>query len=231
MVRGKIRTMNVFALDRDPYISASYHCDKHVVKMIVEYAQLLSTAHRVLDGTLKEFHVEFRNAGPNMRSGKRVLKFLALPEERVSVKSTHSHRGLFEIVDHELVIENAQCYRASHANHPSAVWCRQSDTNYHWLVQLFEGCLREYEKRYGKIHACKKLLPFFSTVPKNIPRDVMTPFALAMPDQYKVDDEILSYQNYYVGDKVRFAKWTNTEAPKWFTRRVGLDASHFQRTR
>ena len=26
------------------------HCDKHVVKMILEYAQLLSTAHRVLDG-------------------------------------------------------------------------------------------------------------------------------------------------------------------------------------
>jgi hypothetical protein len=26
------------------------HCDKHVVKMIIEYAQLMSTAHRVLDG-------------------------------------------------------------------------------------------------------------------------------------------------------------------------------------
>lgn len=26
------------------------HCDKHVVKMIIEYAQLMSTAHRLLDG-------------------------------------------------------------------------------------------------------------------------------------------------------------------------------------
>ena len=26
------------------------HCDKHVVKMILETAQMLSTAHRVLDG-------------------------------------------------------------------------------------------------------------------------------------------------------------------------------------
>ena len=26
------------------------HCDKHVVKMIIEYAQLMSTAHRILDG-------------------------------------------------------------------------------------------------------------------------------------------------------------------------------------
>ena len=42
--------MNVFYLDRDPIQSAKYHCDKHVVKMIVEYAQILSTAHRHLDG-------------------------------------------------------------------------------------------------------------------------------------------------------------------------------------
>lgn len=44
--------MNIFFLDRDPQIAATYHCDKHVVKMILESAQLLSTAHRILDGQL-----------------------------------------------------------------------------------------------------------------------------------------------------------------------------------
>ena len=38
--------MNIFYLDTDPELSAKYHCDKHVVKMILEYGQLLSTAHR-----------------------------------------------------------------------------------------------------------------------------------------------------------------------------------------
>lgn len=42
--------MNVFYLDSDPQRCAEYHCDKHVVKMIIEYAQLMSTAHRILDG-------------------------------------------------------------------------------------------------------------------------------------------------------------------------------------
>ena len=42
--------MNIFYLDRHPKICAEYHCDKHTVKMIIEYAQLMSTAHRVLDG-------------------------------------------------------------------------------------------------------------------------------------------------------------------------------------
>ena len=42
--------MNIFYLDRDPKTCAEMHCDKHVVKMIIEYAQLMSTAHRILDG-------------------------------------------------------------------------------------------------------------------------------------------------------------------------------------
>lgn len=42
--------MNIFYLDKNPELAANYHCDKHVCKMIVEYAQLLSTAHHVLDG-------------------------------------------------------------------------------------------------------------------------------------------------------------------------------------
>ena len=42
--------MNIFYLDRNPKIAAQMMCDKHVVKMILESAQMLSTAHRVLDG-------------------------------------------------------------------------------------------------------------------------------------------------------------------------------------
>ena len=42
--------MNIFYLDKDPDIAAQMMCDKHVVKMILESAQMLSTAHRILDG-------------------------------------------------------------------------------------------------------------------------------------------------------------------------------------
>lgn len=40
--------MNIFYLDSDPKRAAQYHCDKHVIKMILETAQLLCTAHREL---------------------------------------------------------------------------------------------------------------------------------------------------------------------------------------
>ena len=42
--------MNIFELHTNPSECAEMHCDKHIVKMPIEYAQLLSTAHRVLDG-------------------------------------------------------------------------------------------------------------------------------------------------------------------------------------
>jgi len=43
--------MNIFVLNENPVIAAREHCDKHVVKMILESGQMLSTAHRMLDGT------------------------------------------------------------------------------------------------------------------------------------------------------------------------------------
>jgi hypothetical protein len=42
--------MNIFFLDNDPVNAAQYSVDSHCVKMILETAQLLSTAHHILDG-------------------------------------------------------------------------------------------------------------------------------------------------------------------------------------
>lgn len=43
--------MNIFYLDSDAETCARYHCDKHVVKMILETAQLLCGAHTSLGRT------------------------------------------------------------------------------------------------------------------------------------------------------------------------------------
>lgn len=41
--------MNIFLLDTDTRKCAQYHCDKHVVKMILETAQLLCGVHHMTD--------------------------------------------------------------------------------------------------------------------------------------------------------------------------------------
>ena len=64
--------MNIFFLNQDPIEAARAMCDKHIVKMPLETAQMLSTAHRVLDGTEE---VRLTESG-------RKLKHWRLPDER-----------------------------------------------------------------------------------------------------------------------------------------------------
>jgi len=42
--------MNIFFLHPDPRRCARWHCDKHVVKMLLETCQLLYTCHWIIDG-------------------------------------------------------------------------------------------------------------------------------------------------------------------------------------
>lgn len=65
--------MNIFVTDLDPVISAQNLCDKHVPKMIVESAQMLSTAHRLLDGTPEK--------RPS-KSGKTTQTYYSFGDER-----------------------------------------------------------------------------------------------------------------------------------------------------
>ena len=50
ILEGAAKLMNIFYLHPDPLTAAEMHCDKHCVKMILETAQMLCTAHRTLDG-------------------------------------------------------------------------------------------------------------------------------------------------------------------------------------
>lgn len=69
--------MNVFYVDENPVIAAQSLCDRHVIKMILESAQLLSTAHRLLDGS-------------PIQVGKRIAYVLDDPNAEASVyKMTH----------------------------------------------------------------------------------------------------------------------------------------------
>lgn len=176
--------MNIFYLDSNVTKCAEYHNDKHVVKMILEYAQLLSTAHRVLDGK------EYIDAS----SGRKIKRW------RLEDTSLEGH-----------------LYKATHINHPSAVWVRQSNNNYNWLVCLFQSLLSEYTHRYGKIHSCDRLVYWLRKPPINIPVGYLTQPTPAMPDEYKVSDSVQSYRNYYLGAKNNMAKWKNRPIPEWWS--------------
>jgi hypothetical protein len=180
--------MNIFYLHNLTPICAQYHNDRHCVKMILEYAQLLSTAHRILDG------VQFIDAS----SGRKIKRwYLTDPTAEYLL------------------------YKATHINHPSAVWAREREGNYVWLSQLLLDLCKEYTHRYGKIHKCESdgLVAWLVTyVPENITLKSFTEPTPAMPDDCKVaGDSLASYRKYYIQNKHHLAKWKNRDIPDWYT--------------
>ena len=152
--------MNIFVLDRDPAIAAAMMCDKHVVKMIVETAQMLCT------------------------------------------------------IAHNMGYEGAP-YRSTHKNHPCTVWAAKTSSNWSWLLRHGFALCDEYTKRYGKNHKSKKVIEWCSQMPTRPKPGPLTPFAQAMPEQYRNECVVTAYRDYYVGDKSSFATW-KTQTPNWW---------------
>lgn len=147
--------MNIFILDKEPERAARAHCDKHVSKMILESAQMLSTVF----------------GGP---------------------------------------------YKPTHKNHPCTQWVAQSRQNAEWLWLLADALNCEYQDRYNHTRnhkswdAVEPLWRDFNALP-----DIgLTPFAQAMPDEYRQDDAVEAYRAYYRSKP--FAVWHYGPKPEWW---------------
>jgi hypothetical protein len=75
---------------------------------------------------------------------------------------------------------------------------------------------KEYTYRYGKRHKSQDVIEWCLTNKPNISDTEFTEPPKAMPDEYKVNNIIESYRNYYIGAKKDFAKWKNRDVPEWF---------------
>ena len=156
--------MNIFVLDERPEISPTLMGDRHVMKMTLEYAQLLCTAHRVIDK-------------PKVENGM---------------------------------------YKATHINHPCARWVRKSRCNYLYLYRMFRACALEYTYRFGSNHkSWEQLSEMLKHPPVKLTKTGMTPFALCMPAQYKQDDAVAAYLDYYRNEKEHLLQYTKRVAPPW----------------
>ena len=118
---------------------------------------------------------------------------------------------------------DVKLYKSTHISHPSAIWCRQSDSNYRYLYDLLVELCKEYTFRYGRIHKCESsgLVSFLETPPKNIPIGAFVQVTPAMPEEYKIqNDSVASYRNYYNKSKQHLASWVgkvnSRPIPEWF---------------
>ena len=90
-------------------------------------------------------------------------------------------------------------YKITHKNHPCSVWARECVENYLWLCNLGIELCMEYTRRYGKVHKCQAIISWaIGNMPSElISKGSITPHALAMPDDCKIGDAVLSYREYY----------------------------------
>lgn len=153
--------MNIFVTNTCPIQSAKDHCAVHQRKIIVELAQMLSTAHHV--------HTPFPD--PSL-------------------------------------------YKQTHINHPSNIWIRESQANYLWAYEHFKALCGFYKEATSKTHATEaKLLRVLSQVPSKLRgKDKLTPFAKAMPPEYKgiSSDATLCYQKYL---NAKYSEWLSRDKP------------------
>ena len=153
-------SLNIFLLDHDIKRCAQYHCDQHVIKMIVESVQILCTVLNKMD--------------------------LKTP------------------------------YKSTHSKHPCVLWVGESYDNFLWLKDLALLLNEEYLYRFDKQQDHRSIAVLRSISDYRYARRGLTPFAQAMPNEYKVQgDPVSAYRRFYIGEKMYFARWTRREQPEW----------------
>ncbi len=197
--------MNIFLLDLDPVKAAQAHADKHVVKMLLEACQLLYTAHWVI---AYPHILEYRS--PQKLS--IVQQFLAVPDS-------------IETAPSSLTRPFEPGFRPCHIHHPCAVWVRESADNYIFTANLAIALADEFRVRYPKRgpHACEAHAHWLlDNLPYLMFDYGLTPFVQAMDIQYKREDPIEGYRNYYRTSKKErgLLQYKNRDPPEWLYRDV-----------
>jgi hypothetical protein len=177
--------MNIFYVDSDPEVAARNMVDRHVVKMILETAQLLSTAHRVIDGE------EFVGQTQSGRKAKRWR--LSGKADAIMYAATH--------INHP----SAVWVRENSANY---AWL------YDHLLALGREYTYRYGRTHLTIDKLKDILRDApanieqSKVMTKMPSCMDKQYIISL-------DPIINYRNYYNYGKTDLLRWSNRPPPQW----------------
>ena len=184
--------MNIFILDTNPNVAAQLQCDKHIVKMILESAQMLSTAHRVLDG--KESKIP-------SKSGKTMVKHWQLDHhDDIIYKAVH--------VGHPCTVWTME----SVANY---MW------HYTHFVALHQEFMYRYGKTHKSFNDLGQILRTPPKNIPNVHQTPFKLAMGAAPECINDSDPVGSYRSFYQTKQDRFSMtWTKRDVPTWFEQKV-----------
>lgn len=181
--------MNIFILSKDAIEAAQLQCDKHIVKMVLESAQMLSTAHRLLDGV----------ARPCLsKSGKRTVREWILPDERESVLYRAVHMA-------------HPCTVWTMKSNNNYTW------HYAHFLALCDEFTYRYGKVHMSDTKLRDILRSPPrNIP--VSYKTQFPLAMGSnPECMFPDDPVKSYRMFYQTKQERFKMaWTKRKIPEWF---------------
>lgn len=181
--------MNIFVLDLDPVRAAVQQCDKHIVKMPLESAQMLSTAHRYLDGTM---YVGKSASG-------RAMKLWRHPSPDLDSK-------LYKVVH-----LNHPCSLWTMGSRANYLW------HYQHFVALSNEFTHRYGKVHASFAMLKDMLANPPANIPDIGLTQFRLAMGAAPQCMHPDDPVRSYREFYQTKQDRFSMtWTKRATPSWF---------------
>lgn len=163
------------------------HCNKHVVKMILEYTQLLSTAHRLLDGKQSIVLVNGRK-----------MKRWTLEDEKMNER-------LF-LASHV----NHPCAIWARETQDQYLWLHRL------LTHLLKEYSFRYGKTHSVQNRCWDDLRKHPMA-LNDRRGWHEPPQAMPDDYKVNGNSVLAYRKYYVGAKASLAKWSVRPQPEWWS--------------
>lgn len=188
--------MNIFYLDEDLDTCAQFHIEKHVGKMQLEAAQLLTSALWV----------------------DKYLGHIPRSLEKIELAEINKYKAKEPVIDERTFTR----YLPTHINHPSAIWVRSSLENYYYTLNYIIALNDESLLRGKKSHAsCAEALRLPD--PKLLPNIGFTKFAQAMPDELKRDNPVEAYRLFYMLDKAAISGgWGIRGKPYWWDEDIAM---------
>lgn len=189
--------MNIFAIYRCPVESARHLVDSHVVKMVLEAAQMLANCFspeqlasascpRTQAGTVRKYAHYNHPCSKWVRASRDNMRWLcyhalALDDERLE-------RAKIKIQEQLQLKKNGMAFNKAVA--VRTVGPHHCIPFIHWVILNLHLSL--------------------------VSEGALTEFAQAMPDEFKCADSVQAYRNLYINGKSHLHKWTRNK-PDWIT--------------
>ena len=178
-----LKGMNIFFLHKNPAKSAKYYFNKHCIKIILEIAQMLYTAHWTIaedDTCWIDKHIEDITLNPYKKTHYN----------HPTSKWIRNHRNNYL---YACVMGLSLCYEYTHRYNK----VHKTQARLEWLIHNIPSVFTPVDNTKA----------YLAT--ENIPSGC-TPIPLAMPVEYHSPDVIASYRAYYIHEKKSIAQSEQT---------------------